>query len=246
MRKWHYQFTPGDTHDWDSNEDVILADQTIAGTQRKILLHADRNGMLYTLDRTDGKFISATPYVRQTWNNGFDVGGRPILAPNWKSSPEGVIVAPSLIGGANWQNPSYDAGRSMLFLIAHDGGSFYRSGPAFYEPGRQYSGGAPGGAHEPGTTNILAIDTVTGKVKWDYPLVRRSFAIGVLATRTGLLFAGTAEGNIIALESETGKPLWHFQTGGNIASAPMSYLVDGKQYIALAAGNVLYSFALSN
>lgn len=245
-RKWHYQFTPGDTHDWDSNEDVILANQTLSGKQRKVLLHADRNGMFYTLDRTNGKFISATPYVRQTWNNGFDASGRPILAPNWKSSPEGVTVAPSLIGGANWQNPSYDAERSTLFLIAHDGGSFYRSGPALYEPGRQYSGGSPGGSHEQGTTKILAIDTITGKVKWDYPLVRRSFAIGVLATRTGLLFAGTAEGNIIALESETGKPLWHFQAGGNIASAPMSYSVDGKQYIALAAGNVLYSFALSN
>ena len=245
-RKWHYQFTPGDTHDWDSNEDVILADQTVAGIQRKVLLHADRNGMFYTLDRTNGKFISATPYVRQTWNKGFDANGQPILEPNWKSSPEGVIVAPSLIGGANWQNPSYDANRSTLFLIAYEGGSFYRSGPALYEPGRQYSGGAPGGDHEPGTAKILAIDTITGKIKWDYPLVRRSFAIGVLATRTGLLFAGTAEGNIIALESESGKPLWHFQAGGNIASAPMSYSVDGKQYIALAAGNVLYSFALPN
>jgi len=246
VRKWHYQFTPGDTHDWDSNEDVILADQTIGGEKRKVLLHADRNGMFYTLDRIKGKFISATPYVRQTWNSGFDSTGRPILAPNWKSSPEGAIVAPSLIGGANWQNPSYDDGRSTLFLIAYDGGSFYRSAPALYEPGRQYSGGAPGGDHEPGTIKILAIDTVTGKIRWDYPLVRRSFAIGVLATRTGLLFAGTAEGNIIALDSETGKHLWHFQAGGNIASAPMSYSVDGKQYIALAAGNVLYSFALPN
>lgn len=243
-RKWHYQFTPGDTHDWDANEDVILADQNIGGVQRKVLLQANRNGMFYTLDRTNGKFISATPYVKQTWNKGFDAAGRPIFAPGWKSSPEGVNVAPSLIGGANWQNPSYDPGRSLLFVIAHDGGSFYRSGPAVYEPGRQYSGGAPGGGQDPGVIKILAIDTITGKVKWEYPLVRRSFAIGVLATRTGLLFAGTAEGNMIALDSETGKPLWHFQAGGNIASAPMGYSLDGKQYIALAAGNVLYSFAL--
>lgn len=244
QRKWHYQFTPGDTHDWDSNEDVILADQTIDGAPRKVLLHADRNGMFYTLDRTNGKFISATPYVKQTWNKGFDADGRPILADNWKSSPEGVIVAPSLVGGANWQNPSYDAGRSTLFLIAYDGGSSYRSAPALYEPGRQYSGGAPGGSHEPGITKIVAIDTLTGRLRWSYPLVRRSFAIGVLATRTGLLFATTGEGNIIALDSATAKPLWHFQAGGNIAAAPMSYSVDDKQYIAIGAGNVLLSFAL--
>jgi PQQ-dependent dehydrogenase (methanol/ethanol family) len=245
-RKWHYQFTPEDTHDWDANEDVILADQSVNGIQRKVLLHADRNGMFYTLDRTSGKFISATPYVKQSWNNGFDANGRPIFAPGWKSSPEGAIVSPSLIGGANWQNPSYDAERSTFFVIAHDGGSLYRSGPTLYEPGRMYWGGAPGGSHQPGTTNILAIDTLTGKIRWNYSLVRPSFAAGVLSTRTGLLFASTGEGNILALESNTGKPLWHFHAGGNIASAPMSYSVDGKQYIALAAGNVLYSFALPN
>ena len=243
-RKWHYQFTPGDTHDWDSNEDVILADETIGGVKRKVLLHADRNGFFYTLDRTDGSFISAAPYVKQTWNKGFDAKGRPIFAPDWKSSREGVIVAPSLVGGANWQNPSYDAGRSTFFLIAYNGGSFYRSAPMQYEAGRQYSGGAPGGGGEPGVTKIMAIDAVSGTVRWEHPLVRRSFAIGVMATRGGVLFAATGEGNLVALDSVTGKTLWHFQAGGNIASAPMSYAVDGKEYIAVAVGNVLYSFAL--
>jgi PQQ-dependent dehydrogenase (methanol/ethanol family) len=246
-RKWHYQFTPGDTHDWDSNEDVILADQTIDGKMRKVLLHADRNGMFYTLDRTNGKFISATPYVKQTWNTGFDANGRPIFTAAWKASPQGTVVAPSLVGGANWQNPSYDAARNMFFVIGYDGAQSYRSAPAQYEAGRQYSGGGGGGGggnREPGVTQILALDAVTGKTKWSYPLIRRSFAIGVLATRTGLLFAATGEGNVVALDSLTGKPLWHFQAGGNIADAPMSYAVDGKQYIAIGAGNVLYSFAL--
>ena len=246
-RKWHYQFTPGDTHDWDSNEDVVLADQTIDGKPRKVLLHADRNGMFYTLDRTNGKFISATAYVKQTWNTGFDANGRPIFTANWKASPQGAVVAPSLIGGANWQNPSYDAGRSTFFVIGYDGAMSYRSAPAQYEAGRQYSGGGGGGGGrggEPGIIRILALDAITGKTKWSYPLIRRSFAIGVLATRTGLLFAATGEGNVVALDSLTGKPLWHFQAGGNIADAPMSYAVDGKQYIAIGAGNVLYSFAL--
>jgi alcohol dehydrogenase (cytochrome c) len=248
-RKWHYQFTPGDTHDWDANEDVVLADQIIDGIKRKVLLHADRNGMFYTLDRTNGKFISATAYVTQTWNTGFDATGRPIFAPNWKASPEGVVVAPSLIGGANWQNPSYDPDRSTLYVIAYDGKMTYRSAPVQYEAGRQYSGGQGGGGgagREAGTIKILAIDATTGKTKWTYPLIRRSFAIGVLATRSGVLFAATGEGNIIALDSKTGKALWHFQTSGNIASAPMSYSVDGKQFVAIGAGNSLYSFALSD
>jgi PQQ-dependent dehydrogenase (methanol/ethanol family) len=244
-RKWHYQFTPGDTHDWDSNEDVVLADQTIAGIKRKVLLHADRNGMFYTIDRTNGKFISATPYVKETWNTGFDANGRPIFTANWKASPQGVVVAPSLIGGANWQNPSYDPTRSTMFLIAYDGAMGYRSVPVKYEEGRQYSGGGPGpGAREVGSIKIIAIDTATGKIKWNHPLVRRNYAIGVLATRSGLLFAATGEGNIIALDSTTGKVLWHFQTGGNIASAPMSYSIDGEQFITIGSGNSLYTFAL--
>ena len=246
-RKWHYQFTPGDSHDWDSNEDVVLADERIDGKMRKVLLHADRNGMFYTLDRTDGSFISATPYVKQTWNKGFDAKGRPIFADNWKSSPQGSTVFPSLIGGSNWQSPSYDPDRGLFFDIAYDGGQTYRSGPATYEAGRQYSGSGPGGGggnRDPGTSKVLAIDAATGKTRWDYPLIRRSFAIGVLATKTGVLFAATGEGNLIALDSKTGKVLWHFQTGANIADAPMSYSVDGKEYIALGSGNVLYTFAL--
>jgi PQQ-dependent dehydrogenase (methanol/ethanol family) len=245
-RKWHYQFTPQDTHDWDANEDVVLADELIGGVKRKVLLQADRNGMFYTIDRTDGKFISATPYVKQTWNTGFDANGRPIFAPNWKASPQGVVVAPSLIGGANWQNPSYDPERKMMFLIAYDGAQTYRSAPVQYEAGRQYSGGAfgGGGGREAGTINILAIDVVSGQIKWKHPLIRRSFAIGVLATKSGVLFAATGEGDVIAVDSETGKDLWHFQTSGNIANSPMSYSVDGKQYIAIGAGNALYSFAL--
>ncbi len=245
-RKWHYQFTPGDTHDWDANEDLVLANQVVDGKMRKVMLQADRNGMFYTLDRTDGKFISATAYVKQTWNTGFDANGRPIFMPDWKSSPKGVTVAPSLIGGANWQSPSYDPDRSTMFVVAYDGGQTYRSAPVEYEPGRQYSGGGGGGggAREAGSISILAIDTVTGKIKWRHPLIRRSFAIGVLATRSGVLFAATGEGNLIALDSKTGKTLWHFQTGGNIASAPMSYAVDGQEFISLGAGNVLYTFAL--
>ena len=244
--KWHYQFTPGDTHDWDANEDVILTDQTVNGVKRKVLIQANRNGMYYVLDRTNGEFLFATPYVVQTWNKGFDKSGRPIFTDAWKSSPQGTVVAPTLIGGANWQNPSYDAGRSSLFVDAAEGAMTYRSAEMRYEPGRQFSGGAPGrpGPHSPESNALEAIDTLTGKVKWKYPLLRRSFAIGVMATKSGLVFSATGEGDVIALDSTTGKALWHYMAGGNIADGPMSYSVDGRQYIAIGAGNVLYSFAL--
>ena len=243
-RKWHYQFTPNDTHDWDADEDLILADRVSAGKKQAVLMQADRNGMFYVLDRVNGKFISATPYVRQTWNTGFDKDGRPILAPNWRSSPEGNTVFPSLVGGTNWQNPSYDPVHSMLYVAARDMEMGYRSGTVNYEAGRQYQGGSPFMVNGASINGIMAINTDTGEIKWRFPLAQMSLSAGVLATGSGILFVATAEGNLIALDAATGKSLWHFQTGASIASSPMSYAIDGKQFIAVAAGNVLYSFAL--
>ena len=243
-RKWHYQFTPGDTHDWDANEDLVLTNRTVKGETQKVLMQADRNGMFYVLDRTNGTFVFAQPYVKQTWNLGFQADGSPILAPGWKSSPEGNTVYPSLVGGSNWQSPSYDAARSSLFVAARDSGMGYRSGPVTYEAGRQYMGGSPMFIPGEDKSGVMAIDTNTGAVKWKFPLARLSASAGVLATASGVLFVCTTEGNLIALDSQSGKSLWHFQTGAAIASSPMSYSVAGKQFIAVSAGNVLYSFAL--
>jgi PQQ-dependent dehydrogenase (methanol/ethanol family) len=244
QRKWHYQFTPGDTHDWDANEDVVLADGVVGGVKRKLLLQANRNGMFYVLDRTDGKLVFGKPYVQQTWNSGFQPDGRPILLPGWESSSKGEVVSPILVGGSNWQNPSYDPVHSVEYVVALDGGMGYRSVPVKYEAGRQYLGGAPfpsGGKVEGA---LLAIDTTTGAVKWRYPTLRISLGAGVLATGGGLVFLASADGNLIALDAATGKSLWHFQTGGSMASSAMSYAVEGKQFITIAAGNALYSFSL--
>ncbi len=239
-RKWHYQFTPGDTHDWDSSEDLVLSDRK----GLPVVMHADRNGMFYVLNRTNGKFVFAKPYVRQTWNLGYDKDGRPNLAPGWKSSPEGNIVYPSLGGGTNWQSPSYDPVRSVLYVAAADSGLGYRSTPVTFEPGREYMGGVPYPVNGPDKSGVMAIDTTTGMVKWRFPISRVSASAGVLATASGIVFVATEEGNLIALDGQSGKSLWHFQTGAPIASSAMSYAVDGKQYVAVAAGNVLYSFAL--
>ncbi len=243
-RKWHYQFTPGDTHDWDANEDLVLANSVVGGEKRKLLLQADRNGMFYVLDRTNGKLVFAKPFVKETWNSGFQPDGRPVLLPGWQSSPKGAIVSPIAIGGTNWQSPSYDPIHSMMYVVVLDGGMGYRSVPVKYEAGRQYMGGTPFPSDEPSKSALLAIDTTTGAVKWEYPTFHISMAAGALATGSGIVFLATGDGNLIALDSKTGESLWHFQTGGTIASSPISYAVGGRQFVAISAGGAVYSFAL--
>jgi alcohol dehydrogenase (cytochrome c) len=239
-RKWHYQFTPNDSHDWDANQDLILLNR---GTQ-KLLVQTNRNGIFYVLDRSNGKLLLGKPYVSQTWNDGFHPDGRPIVRPGSDSTPEGRVVAPSLVGGTNWQSPSYDPKTGWMYVVYADAPQRYLREPSVYEPGKAFWGGRSLPTGDPVLTGIKAIDTVTGDVKWDYKLSRGSLAAGVLATSTGVLFAATAEGNLIALNSKTAQPLWTMQTGGPIASSPMSYAVDGKQFVAVSASGVLFSFGL--
>jgi alcohol dehydrogenase (cytochrome c) len=245
--KWHYLFTPNDTHDWDATEDVVLVDRTFRGENRKLLLQADRNGVFYVLDRVSGKFLFASPFVRASWVGGWDENGRPITTPNWQATPEGAVVFPSAGGGTNFQAPSYSPVTGWLYVAYHDGGMTYSSGPAPFEPGKLYWGrgtaeGPAGGA--PDTQGVEAIDPETGKVQWKFLVTQNTAQAGVLATAGGLVFAATREGNLIALDAQTGRPLWHFQAGAEITSSPMSYSVDGKQYVAVSSAGVLYSFAL--
>ncbi|WP_051670088.1 PQQ-dependent dehydrogenase, methanol/ethanol family [Bryobacter aggregatus] len=243
-RKWHYQFTPNDSHDWDANQDLVLVDRVIDGVQRKLLVQTNRNGIFYVLDRTNGKLLFGKPYVRQTWNAGFEADGRPKVIPNTDSTPEGRVVYPTLVGGTNWQSPSFDSSNGMLYTVYADGAERFIREKSVYEPGKAYWGGRSVATGDKPLAGIKAIDTATGDVKWEHPLSRGSLAAGVLATSTGVLFSATAEGNLIALEAATGKYLWRMQTGATTATSPISYAVDGKQYVAIAAGQVLYSFAL--
>jgi len=243
---WHYQISPHDSHDWDSEEDLILAEEPIAGRPRRVLLHADRNGFFYTLDRTTGQFISAVPFVRQSWNKGFEANGRPIVDPASVSTPEGHRISPG-IGGTNFQAPSYDPVRRVLFMSFMDAEGSASFQPAQYHPGQVFTG-AHFGAWVPPSSEpvqgIMALDAQTGRKLWTFPVPRPSLQAGVLATRGEVVFAGTAEGNLLGLDARTGKPLWRFQTGGAILASPISYSVDGTQFIAIAAGNTLYGFTL--
>jgi alcohol dehydrogenase (cytochrome c) len=251
-RRWHYQFTPNDGHDWDSCQDLVLVDRVWRGEMRKLLLHADRNGHFYVLDRTTGRFLSGTPFVYQNWNKGFDANGRPIPVPGSNSSREGsFLVYPTIGGATNLQAPSYSPVTGWMYLAYSENGQRYVSEPAPVERGRQYLGrGTPRGTlppvaeDPPPSAGIKAIDPETGTTIWDFKISQGSLTNGVLATAGGVLFAATREGNLVALDAATGRHLWRFQTGASMAASPMSYAVEGRQYVAISAGNVLYSFAL--
>jgi alcohol dehydrogenase (cytochrome c) len=244
-RKWHYQFTPADSHDWDATEDVVLVDRVFHGVNRKLLVQANRNGLFYALDRTTGKFVFGKPFVHQTWNAGFDENGRPKIVPGTDSSLEGAIVYPSGGGENNWRSPSCDPAGGWIYLVFTESGQKYVREPEEFVSGRQYWSGrgmpVPG---EAASSGVMAIDVETGEAKWRYLISRASLGGGVLATGGGLVFAAAGDGNMIALDSKTGALKWRFQTGGRIGASPMSYAVDGKQYVAISAGNVLYSFTL--
>jgi alcohol dehydrogenase (cytochrome c) len=252
QRKWHYQFTPNDGHDWDSCQAVVLVDRVWRGQPRKLLLHADRNGMFYVLDRTDGAFLGATPFVYQNWNTGFDAKGRPIVVPGSNSSREGsFFVYPTVGGGTNFQAPSYSPLTGWLYLEYRESGQGYVSTPVDYEAGRQYIGRntAPSSVSaksgEPAASaGIKALDPETGKTMWDFKVFQGALTTGVLATAGNVLFAAVRDGNLVALDAKSGTHLWHFQTGTNMAASPMSYAVDGRQFVAIAAGNTVYAFAL--
>ena len=252
-RKWHYQFTPNDGHDWDSTEAMVLVDRMWRGQNRKLLLHADRNGHFYVLDRTDGTFLSGTPFIHQTWNKGFDAKGRPLRIPGSESSAKGsFLVYPTGSGATNFQAPSYSPVTGLFYLEYSEAGAVYVSQTETPQRGQEYWGRARGrggppvrGPNDPPpSAGIKALDVETGKTVWDFKLFQGSLSNGVLATAGGVLFASSRDGNIIALDAKTGKYLWHYQTGGTHAASPMSYAVDGRQYIALTAGSVLFSFAL--
>jgi len=248
--KWHYQFTPHDTHDWDANQDVILVDRMWNGQMRKLLLQASRNGIFYVLDRTNGKLLSGVPFVRSTWSDGFDANGRPKIKPESIATPQGVWVYPSLGGGSNYQPPSYSPITGWMYFHYFDGGGAFSSGPATYEAGRQYQGnGGRGGVtapagQAPATQGIMAWDPIAQKRMWKFEFAQNSLSPGVLATAGGVVFAASVEGNFMALDARTGKALWKTGVGGALQAAAMSYGVNGKQFVAISSAGVLYSFGL--
>jgi alcohol dehydrogenase (cytochrome c) len=242
--KWHFQFTPHDTHDWDANETPVLVDRSFRGHPRKLLLQANRNAFFYVLDRVSGEFLLGKPFARQTWAKGLDSQGRPILMPDSEASEEGVLHNPALAGGTNWQAPSYDPDTGWLYITFREASDRYFKKFQKYERGQGYWGGKAVAGEEPEWGGIKAINPESGAIEWEYKYHLGTWSAGVLATAGGVVFSASREGNLMAFDSRAGKLLWSFQTGGQIDSSPISYAVDGRQYVALAAGTVIYSFAL--
>ena len=241
--KWYYQFTPHDVHDWDSVEPMLLVDEQWEGRPRKLLVHGDRNGFFFVLDRTNGQLLLAKPFSTVNWATGYGKDGRPMLTEHFDSTLEGALVCPTTNGGANWPAASFDPGTNLFFVRVSDGCAKYKKDPAPIQVGQRFFGGSA--ADEPGTVNFIrAVDVATGTKRWDYPLPPGGGGSGTLATAGGLVFFGESGGSFTAVNAATGKVAWHFETGQAWRASPMTYMVGGKQYVALAGSGGIFAFAL--
>ena len=238
--EWHFQFTPHDIHDWDAVEPPVLVDTKFQGVDRKLLLHGDRNGFFYVLDRTNGKFLLGTPFVKKmTWASGIDSNGRPILTANNAVPPTGVKACPAVRGATNWYSPAFSPLTGLYYLmVVEDCGS--------YRQARQGGFGFLDNPKDPGRKLLRALDVQTGAIQWEIPQigpVEKNYS-GVLATAGGLVFYGETSGGFAAVDAKTGKTLWHFEAGNTWKGSPMTYTVGGRQYVAVASGANILSFAL--
>ena len=244
--KWHFQFTPHDTHDWDAQEPLLLIDEDFRGRSRKLLVQGNRNGFFYVLDRTNGQFLLGKPFVRQTWAEGLDDSGRPIVLPNTDPTEDGTDVCPAIRGATNWWATSYHPGTKLFYLLVHESCMTYTKNDRDWQRGRSWLGGTVRLAD--GSRNqkfIRAIDIHTGDIAWSYAQTGNAqTSSGVLSTDGDLVFFGEDSGAFAALDAESGEPLWHFQANQDWKASPMTYMVGGRQYVAIASGLGFWAFAL--
>ncbi len=244
--KWYFQFTPHDLYDYDAVETPMLVDANFRGVPRKLVVEANRNGFIYVLDRTNGKFLSATRFAEKlTWATGVDDKGRP--APTeLKPSETGTRICPGMEGATNWNSPSFSPETSELYFLALESCDIYYLKAQKFAPGQTYY--ATGTHHSEGDHNqkiLLAYPLEGDKPSWRYVQAGEGRSMGgVMTTAGGLVLFGDDAHSFEAVDAQTGKPLWHFNTGQNIAASPMSYAVGTKQYVAIAAGSDVFSFAL--
>ncbi len=236
-RVWHFQFNPHDEHDWDGNQTPMLLNADWEGKPRKLLMQAARNSFFYVLDRETGEMLLAEPFAKQSWAERIMPDGRSVFAENSLPSQKGNLVCPDIHGGTNWQAPSYNPATDLFYVAARDAcGMFYRTGSSI--------------AHEEREERqfIRALNYRTGKLVWEIAFEgdeaqQASFA-GTMSTGGGLLFFSSRIGNFIAADAKTGELLWHFNTGGSIRTSPITYSVDGRQYVSITHKNGVIVFGL--
>ena len=259
--KWHFQFTPNDAYDYDAVQVPVLVDRPWQGKPAKLMLWANRNGYFYVLDREHGKFLLGKPFVKVNWSSGLDVNGRPNPTPQ----PEGEPTWPGNQGGTNWYPPSYSPSTDLFYIAAwNDYATIYQAMDQEYEPGSAFLGGgftvrapvrgAPtigigrtspinNWTSEVGYGSLKAVDPDTGEAAWTYNQFDVSDS-GMLTTATDILFTGGREGYFHAIDATNGELLWKINLGGQIVMAPVTYMVDGIQYVTVISGHAMSSFAL--
>ena len=236
---WGFSASPHDTHDWDAVETPVLVDGMFHGRPRKMLMQASRNGYFFVLDRTNGESLLTVPFGPVNWALGIDKQGRPVPNPAKEPAPDGRLIAPDEGGLTNFRSPSFDPKTGLFIVDAHPSWSIYFSKPADGD-----YGWAGGDYDLWGKGVIEAIDYQTGKIRWSHEVGSGGSGAGVLTTDSGLTFTGDAQGNFLALDTATGKTLWHAGSGGFIGSSPTTYEIDGKQYVLTSSGGVLFAWKL--
>lgn len=259
--KWHFQFTPHDGYDYDATQVPVLADMDWKGKPARLMLWANRNGFFYVLDRVTGKFLQGQPFAKVSWASGLDPNGRPLQTPATPGAP----VWPGNQGATNWYPPAFSPRTGLFYFSVWDNyATTYRRQDVAYQPGQSFFGGAPAGippapgaptlgigrrgpidywTSEVGSGATVALDPRTGRRVWSFAQYDVTDA-GMLATETDLLFTGGREGYFYAFDARNGKLLWKANLGGSIVNAPITYAIDGKQYVSVIAGNILATFAL--
>jgi alcohol dehydrogenase (cytochrome c) len=249
-RKWHFQFTPHDTHDWDAQEIPVLIDGMFQGSPRKLLVQANRNGFFYVLDRTSGRMLLAKPFVKKmNWARGVLPDGRPDLIPNMDPTPDGKMVCPGVIGATNWFSPSFHPETGLFYVMSVERCDLYTSSARPYTKGECYSGtGVDLASSEHGQFVLRAIDIQTGAVRWEIPMASHVIPIeampGTLATAGGLVFFADDAGYLSAADARSSQILWHFYMGQSISASPITYAVNGKQFVAIAAATDIMAFGM--
>lgn len=248
MLRWYYQFTPHDIHDWDAQEPPVLIDAEWNGAPRKLMLHADRNGFFYVLDRANGQLLLAKQYLKKlNWAEGIGADGRPILRELPVDANGGTYVCPGFQGGTNWFSTSYNPATGLYYFQALERCNIFVPQAGEWQPGRGYMGGsarpAPGESFE---KSLRAIDIRTGETRFEVPQISgtTTASAGVISTAGGLVFFGENSGAFMAADARTGEVLWQFPTNQVWKASPMTYVFDGKQYIAIAVGPSIMAFAL--
>ncbi len=242
--KWHFQFTPHDTHDWDAQSWPMLVDLDWKGSPRKLVLHANRNGFFYVLDRVTGEFLSGTQLTDNvTWATGIDSTGRPIMVEGKEPTLQGNWVCPSVKGATNWMGQTFHPETGLIYILTLEQCGWFNQSEQEPVPMKNFPGG--GATEEGGQVILRAIDPKTGKRAWEYPMTGYGrMWTGTVSTATGLIITGDDAGQLAAIDAKTGRHLWNFNLGENLTASPIIYEVDGKTRIAIASASAIFSFGL--